>query len=112
MTDIEEYNNLNAVKRFLQDNNANTAQAGWTYDKYVRYTDVATNVVLFEDNSSVVISRKLDGTSLFVSKLANRQDCFSEFQTNFQTFQYNGDKLMITGEGHDGLRGKYCVEIA
>lgn len=111
MTENEEYNNLDAVKRFLHDNNANTVQMGWTFEKHVRYVDETSNVIIFEDYSPIVISRKLDCTSIFVSQLANRQDSFSEFQTNFQTFQYIGGKLVITGEGNDGVRGKYCVEI-
>ncbi len=106
---VDQYKNIDAIFRFRCNANVEIINTVIVIKATVLYFETVRQCVLYRDQTRIFIDTTQE-SKVSIPALAYIDECFSEFWTKYQSFDYLNGALNISGSG-SGLKAPYVITI-
>lgn len=106
---VDQYKYIDAIFRFRCNANVEILNTVIVIKAIVSYFDMVKQCLLYRDQTRVFIDTTQE-SKVSIPALAYIDECFSEFLTKYQSFNYLNGALNISESG-SGLKAPYVITI-
>lgn len=115
MTTKQKQKNEEAVNAFVANKNVIGGNEMVKIIKAdVSYTNHKTGKVTILSSTEIYVSTVIPygGYTVSVAELQDKEGCFVEHNTNFNTFTCSNEQLTINGKDNTGIKGDYTLVLS